>query len=289
VAWVYFSNEWGRPGGREFPLAAATWITDAGAVPFIRLMLRSSTEPAHKVPETQYTLDRILRGEFDKPLSRWADQAGAFGGALLVEYGTECNGRWMPWNAAYAGGDGTRKFREVYQRIVKLMADATNITWVFHVNVDDNPPSATNRLEDYYPSDDFVDWVAVSCYGAQVPGYDKNPEGFAVQMNRVYPRLQAKAPSKPLIVAEFGCTAHDPQVDPRSWADAALMDILNKAGGDWANLIGFAWWNSYWDNDADPLHDTNMLVQKIAGLPEVFQRRLADSRVQTDALIPRDA
>jgi hypothetical protein len=42
AAWVYFSHNWFR--GREFPEATAAWIRDGGAVPFIRLMLRSSVE-----------------------------------------------------------------------------------------------------------------------------------------------------------------------------------------------------------------------------------------------------
>ena len=39
VAWVYFSQNWYRD--RLFPAATATWIQDRGAVPYIRLMIRS--------------------------------------------------------------------------------------------------------------------------------------------------------------------------------------------------------------------------------------------------------
>ena len=40
AAWVYFSNNWYR--SRKFPKATAEWIRQSGAVPFIRLMLRTS-------------------------------------------------------------------------------------------------------------------------------------------------------------------------------------------------------------------------------------------------------
>jgi hypothetical protein len=39
VAWVYFLNNWYR--SRAFPLATAKWIRADGAMPYIRLRLRS--------------------------------------------------------------------------------------------------------------------------------------------------------------------------------------------------------------------------------------------------------
>ncbi len=62
AAWVYFSNHWFLQ--RTFPAETAAWIRAAGSVPYIRLMLWSSREQGRE--EKQFTLQRILNGEFDE-------------------------------------------------------------------------------------------------------------------------------------------------------------------------------------------------------------------------------
>ncbi|MCD6361898.1 MAG: beta-mannanase [Armatimonadetes bacterium] len=282
VAWVYFSHNWFH--GRAFPRRTARWIRELGAVPFIRLMLRSDAEQDHAEP--LFNLQAVIDGDFDDDLRAWAQGARDFGTALIVEYGTECNGQWFSWNGVWNGGaatdgfgdpavpDGPERFVAAYRHIITLMRGegADNITWVFHVDSGDDPDAAWNRFENYYPGDDVIDWVGVSCYGAQTPLDEWEPESFRRQMNRAYPRLRAMAPGKPVMVLEFGCTAGNPQVDPAEWARAALQDIL---GGRWPKLAGFSWWNEWWENDENPAHDTTMRVQDIPALARVFAEALA--------------
>src|SRR6266404_3968116 len=97
VAYVYLDDEW--HDSRAFPAETVSWIHDRGAVPFIRLMMRSQKAPL--VTDPVFTLDRILAGEFDADLGTWADAAKRFGTPIIVEYGTEINGDWNPWSAPY--------------------------------------------------------------------------------------------------------------------------------------------------------------------------------------------
>jgi hypothetical protein len=141
TAWVYFSNNWYQ--NRAFPVETATWIRRTGAVPFIRLMLIDTW----KKPRTNlnFPLARIAAGDFDADLRAWARAARDFGSPLLVEYGVEVNGHWFPWNGKHNGGSkGPELFRKAYRHIIEVMRDETadNIKWVFHVDVDDNPPEA---------------------------------------------------------------------------------------------------------------------------------------------------
>src|SRR4051812_40570032 len=119
VAWVYFSNDWFR--SRAFPDHTAGWIRARGAIPFIRLMMRSQPQPL--VTDPNFTLARIIGGEFDGDLTAWADAARAFATPLAVEYGTEVNGDWNPWSAPYNGGldVGPDLFRQAYRHVVALM------------------------------------------------------------------------------------------------------------------------------------------------------------------------
>uniref|UniRef100_A0A7C3DCC2 Beta-mannanase n=2 Tax=Meiothermus TaxID=65551 RepID=A0A7C3DCC2_MEIRU len=268
VAWVYFSNDWFA--SRAFPKATAEWIRAKGAVPYIRLMLRSSSETY--VTEPLYSLEAILRGDFDADLRAWGQAAKAFGTPVLVEWGTEANGQWFSWNGKWNGGSvlGPKRFRDTYRHIVQTIrsSGADNLTWVWHVDAYDDPATEWNRLENYYPGDDVVDWIGVSVYGAQEPT-ENNPQTFADGMNAVMLRLAQLAPTKPVVVAEFGVTAGNPGVSAVKWAEAALAEILSNR---WPQVRGFAWWNEAFDQ-------TEMRVQAIPGLKEVFRQKLASPQI----------
>ncbi len=277
AAWVYFSHNWYH--GRDFPITTTTWIRQAGSVPYIRLMLRSDAEQNHAEPT--FTLTRLIQGDFDADLRAWARAARQFGSPLIAEYGTEMNGEWFPWNGVWNGGgvldgygdpaipDGPERFRDAYRHIIQMSREegATNITWVFHINANDIPADPWNRFEAYYPGEEWIDWLAVSNYGAQTPLEPDWPQ-FRDEMDQVYPRLAALSAQKPIILAEFGVTSGNPHGNQADWAEAALTDLT---GSRWPRLIGFSWWNEAWQNDDDPAHDTDMRVQANPNLAEVFQ------------------
>lgn len=292
VAWVYFSDNWFCD--RDFPLATAQWIRERGSVPFIRLMLMSGAQRA--CPDPTFTLERIIGGDFDPDLAAWAASAMQFGTPLIVEYGTEVNGDWFPWSGAWNGGgetagygdsdaaDGPERYRDAYRHIVKVMRGqgATNITWVFHANGDDWPERPWNRMEEYYPGDEWVDWIGVSAYGPQQP-LDDYDGSFRNILDDAYPRLASLGENKPLFVLEFGVTSGNPLMDQADWAQAALEDLL---AGRWPRVAGFSWWNETWVNDDDPAHDTDMRVQDNATLAEVFKRMVGDQAAVVGRPLP---
>lgn len=283
AAWVYFSHNWYY--GRAFPAATAAWIRDHGSVPYIRLMLRSNPEQGRADPV--YSLSRILSGAFDNDFHAWCAEARNFGTRLIAEYGVEVNGEWFPWNGRWNGGgtttgygdpnqpDGPERFRDAYRRIIQICRGegAENITWVFHVNDGDWPEVNWNRFENYYPGDDYIDWLAVSSYGAQTPLDDWWPI-FRESMDAVYPRLTALSPAKPIIVAEFGVTNHNPLGNQSQWARAALTDLTSLR---WPRIAAFSWWNERWQNDDNPAHDTNMRIQDNPALAAVFQELVGNN------------
>lgn len=283
VVWVYFSHNWYR--GRKFPIETAEWIRERGSIPYIRLMLRSS--PEQNRAEPFFTVERIAAGDFDDDLRAWARAARDFVTPLIAEYGVEVNGEWFSWNGVWNGGgtldgygdpaqaDGPERFRDAYRHIIALSREegAANITWVFHANHDDWPDEAWNRFEQYYPGDEWIDWIAVSVYGAQRPTTEEWP-AFRDGMDAAYPRLAALSPEKPIALVEFGVTSGNPLGDQAEWAEAALSDLTS---GRWPRLIGFSWWNESWQNDDDPAHDTHMRVQDNPALAGVFRQWVGDN------------
>jgi len=272
-AWVYFSNNWYR--SRAFPTATAKWIRAAGATPYVRLMLRSDPTQDHGDP--LYTTKAIARGDFDADLAKWARAAAAFKTPILAEWGTEMNGEWFQWNARWNGRrKGAARFAAAYRRIIDISRanGATNVVWVFHVNHADGPPKPWNRMEKYYPGDDYIDWLAVSLYSMQAP-FEDEPTPFSA-INQTMQRLHKMAPTKPVIIAEFGTDVNNPREPAAAWAKAALNDIT---GNRWPQLIGFSWWNETWPNGDDPTNDTDTRIQSDPALTAVFRRALKHPRI----------
>lgn len=268
VAWVYFSNEW--KDSRAFPAETVRWIRGRGALPFVRLMLRSQKEAL--AIEPTFTLPRLLAGEFDADLARWADGAKASGGPIVVEYGTEVNGDWNPWSAPYNGGldKGPARFVEAFRHVVALMRSrgATNITWALHYNVQGYPEDPRNVPASYYPGDDFVDWVGVSAYGSERSTDHRCPT-FRALLDEMIPQLRAATSTRPLFVFEFGITNTNQACPPAPWVQEALADLLS---GRWPDVRGFSWWQQRWNDDGAA--GSNMMVQDDPGVTAAFRKAL---------------
>jgi len=258
-------HDWFR--SRAFPAHTASWVRARGAVPFIRLMMRSQPQPL--VTDPKFTLDRINAGEFDRDLSAWADAARQFGTPLVVEYGTEVNGDWNPWSAPYNGGleVGPAKFKQAYRHVVTVMRarGATNITWALHYNGQNYPgDDPRNVPAAYYPGDDVVDWVGISAYGSERSNDDRCPT-FRSLVDEMIPQLRAATAIRPLFIFEFGITDNNPRCPAGPWVQAALADLL---GGRWPDVRGFSWWNERWNNDG--ALGSNMLLQEAPEIAAAF-------------------
>jgi len=136
---------------------------------------------------------------------------------LLVEFGAEVNGDWFPWNGKYNGAgetafygdpnlyDGAERFKDAYKHIINICNNngATNITWFFHVNAYSDPDLDWNQIKNYYPGDNYIDWLGVSVYGPQES--DEDYQEFSDILNDVYPIL-TNLSNKPIAILEFAIT-----------------------------------------------------------------------------------
>jgi hypothetical protein len=272
TAWVYFSDNWFE--SRKFPTEICGWIRGAGRIPYVRLMLRSDVDQRHR--DKKFSLENIIRGDFDSDLRLWAREAKAFDSPILIEWGTEPNGDWFSWNGKWNGGagEGSKRYVTAYRHIVDLMRaeHVDNLTWVWHVNWYDEPERKWNALENYFPGTDYCDWVALSAYGPLTPRTEDGIETFRSKIDEAYPRLTKVAPGKPMIVAEFGCDLHNRQLKVVTWTRNALEDLFSNR---WPAIVGFCWWNEGWQNDDIKRHDTDMIVLHDPELTRVFRTEFA--------------
>jgi Glycosyl hydrolase family 26 len=286
TAWIYFSDNWFE--SRKFPTEMCGWIRDLGKIPYVRLMLRSDVDQKHA--EKKFSLAKVIAGELDVDLRAWARDAKGFGSPILIEWGTEPNGNWFSWNGKWNGGanGGPSRYIAAYRHIVDLMRaeGADNLTWVWHVNWYDEPERKWNAFENYFPGENYCDWVALSAYGPLTPTTDEGLETLRFKIDEAYPRLTRVAPGKPVIVAEFGCDLHNRHVDVVKWTRSALEDLfLNR----WPAIIGFCWWNEGWKNDDQKKHDTDMIVLHDVDLTRMFREELTQhhDKIQEAPLIAK--
>jgi beta-mannanase len=148
---------------------------------------------------------------------------------------------------------------------------ADNLQWVWHVNWLDQPEAKWNRFENYYPGENYCDWVALSAYGPLTPRAVDGTESLRFKLQSAYPRLTKLAPGKPIVIAEFGCALHHREVEASEWARDALEDLFSNR---WPAVIGFCWWNESWENDDVRKHNTDMNILHDAGLTRVFREEL---------------
>jgi len=252
VAWAYFSNNWTK--GINFPATAVARINAAGTVPFIRLMARSDFDEGG--PDERYTMARILSGEFDAELTAWGQAAAAQPTPLLVEFGTEVNGFWFPWNGRWNGAgetagygdplqpDGPERFRDAFRRVHDLIegAGAHNVTWFWHVDDDGWPKTPWNTIASYYPGDAYVDWIGVSVYGPLTLDEHWGP-GFQAKLDQAYPQLTALSPDRPIAVLEYGARQG---ARKGRWIRNAIASV---AEGRWPRVKALSVWHERWRNE----------------------------------------
>lgn len=240
-AFVYFSHEWGHSENRSqdmanhaFPLAEIRAIAAKGRIPFIRLMLRTSSDEACKTPEEYFVLENIVGtnpedakqkkifDEINADLREWGRVAREeYVGPLIVEWGTETNNKTFHWNpACRSSGDkaaAVALFRKTFRHIVRTVtgpdSQNSNLTWVFHVTADDDPNPAEhgnewNRMADYYPDGtkedpvDVVDWLGVSVYGADNLRSGQC-ETFSTQLDRALGRKDGRGEGEKLLALAY--------------------------------------------------------------------------------------
>ncbi|MBV9212998.1 MAG: beta-mannanase, partial [Actinobacteria bacterium] len=279
VAWAYFSDHWFR--GLGFPRRSVETIWRNGSVPFVRLMPWSADEQG--VPEHRFTLARIAAGAFDRGLARWARAAAATDIPLMVEFGTEVNGDWFPWNGVWNGGAGVgpARFKAAFRHMVGLFRanGARNVTWVFHADAYQEPAAAWNRFENYYPGDEYVDWVGLSVYGAQ----DRSERwlSFRSALGDAYARA-ARMTRRPLAILE---TAVDeqPAHDKAAWIRRAFRALRS---GDYPRIRAVSWWDERFPNDGG-LPPSDLRINSSQASLDAFRAATADPWFVTRARVVR--
>lgn len=139
-------------------------------------------------------------GDYDEVVRKYSAWAKTVGRPIYLRIGYEFDGGHNELDP--------QEYVRAYRRIVDLMRGegAENIAFVWHSYA--SPTFKGYPLSDWYPGDDYVDWVGISLFGHMYASH-LNPEGVAVLKF-------AKEHQKPVMIAEanpiFGIEKDNPEV-----------------------------------------------------------------------------
>lgn len=174
--------------GFEFPNEAVTSLYAAGYYALVRIIpgLDSSVDTGKADPI--FDLRKIAEGSFDGPLVKMLQSIAALKGKdgeripLMIAFAPEPNGgRYRHSGSLYGGAatqawgdpdapDGPEIYRDAYRHLIDLArrsdVGATNITWALHLESAARPSEAWNTMKNYYPGDDYIDWLGLTVLGA---------------------------------------------------------------------------------------------------------------------------
>lgn len=273
IVWAPLSDNWGK-SNITFPENSVKILHEQNVIPYIRMMPRNDIDASYESTSADpvFSLKRIVNGDFDDKLKKWAIDAKNSNTPLIIDFAPEMNGDWFPWSGKYNGkdtkdkygdpnlADGPEIYRDAYRHIIDIFNEegATNVTWVFHVNSDSFPAESWNNYSAYYPGDEYIDWIGVSSYGAITP--DEDWENFTDIMDKSYPELESVSKTKPLAVLEFGVMERN-DGQKAVWIHDALQSIEN---GRYPRIKAISYWHESWVNSDESISNLRLDSSKEA-------------------------
>lgn len=194
-------------------------ITGYGATPMITFM--SIPQPGEAgCNNPNWNLDSIIRGNHDQYLINFARQASRYRHDILIRWGQEMNLSEYGWSGYCNGANTTaaEKYVQAYRRIVDIFREnnANNIHWVWSPNYRSSPAQPWNNIENYYPGDDYVDWIGVTGYNyPEWSSFEGLFDAFLRNMRELHPTI-------PVMLVEFASSESNSQSKSQWIADAFL-------------------------------------------------------------------
>jgi hypothetical protein len=240
VSVVHWGQPWWHDGGYQ-PFQAEIFdrVRGRGAIPLIDW---ASWDHCCGTEQPAFALAAVARGDHDTYIRQWAAAARDWGHPFFLRFDWEMNGSWQfPWSVQRNGnqpGDYVAAWRHVHDLFAQV--GATNVTWVWCPNV---VSPQTVPLDQLYPGDGYVDWVAMDGYNFGTVRND-TWRSFAEIFGETYAALRQLAPGKPVMIAETASSEHGG--DKAAWIRDALGAQLPT---QFPAIKAVVWFN--WD-DNDP-------------------------------------
>jgi beta-mannanase len=190
---VMWFADWAH--SKTFDASQAAAIAARGSVPEISWEPWDSSKGI-RTAQPRYRLARIIRGDYDAYIRRWAKAMAAYGQPVRLRFAHEMNGNWYPWSETANGnhaGEYARAWRHVHA--IFDAAGASNVKWVWS-------PVAGTVQRGQYPGSSEVDVLGVSGFNGGSTLFRGKWRSFAVAFGPTLDAVHALDASKPVELSE---------------------------------------------------------------------------------------
>jgi hypothetical protein len=236
----------------EFPAEACLKLHERGIIPHLTWEIfwpsKDPNNTSGTGPDGFDGFNDVLAGKYDDYIDRFAKDAKAFDQMVLMRFLHEFNGNWYVWSGNKNGREngGPEKVVEVWRYVVdrfnKAGADNVKWLWVPHGPSTDLSTEAWNDLANYWPGDEYVDWIGLDGYNF----YPKDPWGGARPLrtfDNCFRELYdacAVLGDQPMMIAEFGTGEFESDgMDKAAW----ITDAFTKIKTEYPRVKIFTWFN----------------------------------------------
>jgi beta-mannanase len=181
----------------HFDAAQARAVVERGGTPEITW---EPWDASGGIEQPRYRLARIIAGDHDAHIKRWAREIAAYGGPIRLRLAQEMNGRWYPW-AERANGNRPGEFVRAWNRVRDIFAaaGARNVTWIW-------APVTGAARPGLWPGSDQVDVIGVSGFNGGSILFRREWRSFAEAFGPTLDFLHALSPRTPIELAEIAST-----------------------------------------------------------------------------------
>jgi len=224
LPFIQIYNAWGDKTEERFPEKYAKTIFKLGSTPFITWepwlndFDREEHGLAPKEDPNKNGLQDIVNGDYDFYIDKWATDLKDFGEIVFIRLGHEMNDPYRyPWGPQ---NNKPEDFIAAWQHIVNRFGElgVNNAVWVW------SPHPAYYLYGEYYPGDEYVDWVGVGALNYGNVALWSKWWSFEEIFGNYYDWLASF--NKPLAITEFGSLSVGGQRE--EWYAEALDSLPQK-------------------------------------------------------------
>ena len=227
-----------------------------GAVSLIKFSTQDyAYDKTHKSAE----LKLIANGTWDEYFKQAAIAIKQFGGPVFISIDHEMNGNWYPYSQSYPGAQTTAAdYVAAWKRIVDIFNNngATNVAWVWAPNV---PDVGGISYQNYYPGDDYVDWIGVSLYSGNDPR----------ALDTIYNQFSVR---KPFFITEWATAPEKNKYNARFPGEVEwVKEFFDSLNQNYPRVKAISWFN--WNQG-----DGDYRLQRVPGQAKAYAQDVAAPR-----------
>ncbi|MDD3480999.1 MAG: glycosyl hydrolase [Patescibacteria group bacterium] len=190
------------------------------------------------VNQPEYSLKKISNGTHDVDIRKWAGQLKAHGAPVYFRPMSEMNGNWASWCGTVNGNTPT-DYVPAWRHIYDIFQEegASNVKFVWSVNNKNFPSTESNEIKNYFPGDNYIDYVGIS-------GYDHGGTEFNGVFKDQYSKILRLRTRKPIIIVETA-TAGTGGTVKADW----ISKIPNQLTRNFPRVEQFYWFSANKEKD----------------------------------------